>query len=64
MDPERKKVLQIQSSLKNAGEIIARSTQIAIETEQLGTEVLGELNDQGEKLKRTNERVLFIYKYL
>jgi vesicle transport through interaction with t-SNAREs protein 1 len=56
-DPERRKVLQIHSSLINAGESIARSTQIAIETEQIGTSVLSELNGQGEQLRRTNERL-------
>lgn len=58
MDPERKKILQIQNSLKNAGESVARSTQIAVETENIGTSVLGELNDQGEKLKGANVRVI------
>lgn len=51
-------------SLANASESIARSTQIAIETEQIGNEVLGELNDQGERLGRTNERVNIIYFHL
>jgi vesicle transport through interaction with t-SNAREs protein 1 len=54
-DPERKKALQIHSSIKNAGDSLARSTQIAIETEQIGTSVLGELNEQGEKLRKTND---------
>ena len=61
MDPERRKVLQIHNSLKNAGDSIVRSTQIAIETEELGNNVLGELNDQGEKLRNTNTRVYVIY---
>lgn len=57
IDPERKKVLQIEQSLLRTNDSIARSTQVAIETEQIGNEVLGELNNQGEKLKRTNERL-------
>lgn len=57
MDPERRKILQIQGSLKNAGDSVARSTQIAIETENIGTSVLGELNTQGEKLRNANARV-------
>ncbi len=61
LDPERKKVLLIQGALKNSGDSIARSTQIAIETEQIGTGVLNELNDQGEQLRRTNERVIIVY---
>jgi vesicle transport through interaction with t-SNAREs 1 len=56
-DPERRKVLQIHSSLMNAGESLARSTQIAIETEQIGNSVLTELNSQGEQLRRTTERL-------
>ena len=56
-DPERRRALQIHSSIKNAGDSLARSTQIAIETEQIGTSVLGELNEQGEKLRKTNETV-------
>lgn len=50
-DPERKKALQIHSSIRNAGDSLARSTQIAIETEEIGTGVLGELNQQGEQLR-------------
>ncbi len=50
-------MLQIHGSLINAGESIARSTQIAVETEQIGNSVLGELNEQGEQLRRTGERV-------
>ena len=57
MDPERKKILQIQNSLKNAGDSVGRSTQIAIETENIGTGVLGELNTQGEQLRGANSRV-------
>lgn len=56
-DPERRKILQINKSLQNAGDSINRSTQIAIETEQIGTSVLGELNDQGDRLRRVNENV-------
>ena len=54
-DPERLKVLQIHKSLTSAGESIVRSTQIAVETEQIGNSVLGELNDQGERLRQVNE---------
>ncbi len=65
-DPERRKVLQIHSTLKNAGDSIARSTQIAIETDQIGNSVLNELNEQGEKLRNTNEMVneVLIYFHL
>ena len=43
------------------GESIARSTQIAIETDQIGNSVLNELNEQGEKLRNTNEMVVHFY---
>lgn len=51
----------MSKSLTNASDSIARSTQIAVETEQIGQDVLGELNDQGERLMRTNERVCYFY---
>lgn len=54
----------MNKSLTNAGESIARSTQIAIETEQIGNDVLGELNDQGERLTRTNERVCLFVSFI
>ncbi len=47
----------MHNSLMNAGQSISRSTQIAIETEQIGHSVLGELNDQGSRLQRANEQV-------
>jgi vesicle transport through interaction with t-SNAREs protein 1 len=59
-DPERRKVLQIHKSLTNAGDSIVRSTQIAVETEQIGNDVLGELNDQGERLRRVNGQVFYL----
>ncbi|RMZ95589.1 vesicle transport through interaction with t-SNAREs -like protein, partial [Brachionus plicatilis] len=57
MDPERSKLLQIHSSLMNTNDTIARSTQIAIETEQLGNNVLTELNEQGERLRNANDQL-------
>ncbi len=48
----------MHASIKNAGESIARSTQIAIETDQIGNNVLSELNEQGERLRHTNEMVI------
>ena len=59
VDPERKKVIQIHNSLMRGTESIARSTQIAVETEEIGNQVLSELNQQGEKLKKTSDRVNF-----
>ena len=56
-DPERRTVIQIHNSLMKGTESIARSTQIAVETEEIGNEVLNELNQQGVKLYKTSERV-------
>ena len=51
--------MQIHGSLKNTSQSLARSNQIAIETENIGNEVLNELNDQGQQLQRANEQVSF-----
>lgn len=41
----------------NTNQSIARSTQIAIETERIGNDVLSELDEQGERLRNANEQV-------
>lgn len=46
----------------NTNDTIARSTQIAIETEQLGNNVLTVLNEQGERLTNANDQVFFFRK--
>ncbi|XP_034233473.1 vesicle transport through interaction with t-SNAREs homolog 1B [Thrips palmi] len=46
-----------QGNLERASQSIARSTQIAVETEQIGTEVVSELGQQRETLLRARQRV-------
>ncbi|KAH8268040.1 hypothetical protein KR018_007431 [Drosophila ironensis] len=43
--------------LQRTGDSIQRSNQIAIETESMGAEVLGELGEQRESLLRTTRRL-------
>ncbi|SPP88008.1 vesicle transport through interaction with t-SNAREs homolog 1B [Drosophila guanche] len=43
--------------LQRTGDSIQRSNQIAIETENMGAEVLGELGEQRESLLRTTRRL-------
>lgn len=54
----RKQVKQGSAVLERTSASIARSTTIAIETEQVGTEVLGELGTQRETLTRTRDRLI------
>lgn len=53
----RQLVLDGRAVLERTGESIARSTQVAIETENIGTEVISELNDQRETLLRAKNRL-------
>jgi len=53
----RQVVLEGRAVLERTGESIARSNQIAIETETIGTEVISELNEQRETLLRTKSRL-------
>ncbi|KAL7727762.1 hypothetical protein ACLKA6_008093 [Drosophila palustris] len=43
--------------LQSTSESIARSTQVALQTENIGAEVLGELGEQRESLLRTTRRL-------
>ncbi|XP_068219078.1 vesicle transport through interaction with t-SNAREs homolog 1B [Palaemon carinicauda] len=54
----RKQVQRGTAILERTSESIARSTTIAVETEQVGTEVLGELGAQRETLTRTRDRLI------
>ncbi|KAJ3636906.1 hypothetical protein MTP99_000407 [Tenebrio molitor] len=53
----RQVALEGRSVLERTGESLARSNQIAIETEQIGTEVVSELGEQRESLLRTRGRL-------
>jgi vesicle transport through interaction with t-SNAREs protein 1 len=45
------------ASLQRASESLARSQRVAIESEQIGEQVIGELGTQRESLTRTRDRV-------
>ncbi|KAJ8935127.1 hypothetical protein NQ318_015782 [Aromia moschata] len=53
----RQVVLEGAAILERTGESIARSNEIAIETENVGNEVLSELGEQREALLRTRSRL-------
>jgi len=56
-DP-RRVVLEGQKVLERTADSIARSTAVAIETEEIGAEVIGELGTQRETLVRTKGRLV------
>ncbi|KAH9513765.1 Vesicle transport through interaction with t-SNAREs 1B [Bulinus truncatus] len=53
----RAKLLQGHQSLQRATDSIARSHQIAAETDQIGTDIIDELGQQRETLVRTRDRL-------
>ncbi|CAH1104128.1 unnamed protein product [Psylliodes chrysocephalus] len=53
----RQLIFQGTQVLGRTGESLARSTQIAVETEQIGNEVVSELGEQRESLLRTRTRL-------
>lgn len=54
----RSKLLQGHQSLQRTSDSIARSHQIAAETDQIGTDIIDELGEQRETLIRTRERLI------
>ncbi|XP_005106939.1 vesicle transport through interaction with t-SNAREs homolog 1B [Aplysia californica] len=54
----RAKLLQGHQSLQRTSDSIARSHQIAAETDQIGVEIIDELGEQRETLIRTRERLV------
>lgn len=54
---QRARLLQGVASLNRTSESIARSHQIAAETDQVGTEIIDELGRQREVLVRTKDRL-------
>lgn len=58
MAPQRNKVMHGTETLNRASESIARSTRVAVETEQIGGEIIEELGDQREALIRTRDRLI------
>ena len=53
----RSKLFQGHQSLQRTTESIARSHQIAAETDQIGTDIIDELGEQRETLVRTRGKV-------
>ncbi|CAD7083825.1 unnamed protein product [Hermetia illucens] len=56
-DHSRRIVIESREALERTSASLARSNQIAIETEQIGTEVLSDLSEQREALLRTQRRL-------
>ncbi|KAH8359873.1 hypothetical protein KR093_009306 [Drosophila rubida] len=57
-DNRRQQVLaNTYNVLQSTNESIQRSNQVAIQTENVGTEILGELGEQRESLLRTTRRL-------
>lgn len=54
---QRARLLQGAQSLQRTSESVARSQQISAETDQVGTEILGELGRQREVLVRTKDKL-------
>uniref|UniRef100_A0A6B2EL01 Putative vesicle transport through interaction with t-snares protein 1b n=1 Tax=Phlebotomus kandelakii TaxID=1109342 RepID=A0A6B2EL01_9DIPT len=52
-DHNRRTVLEGRAALERTSASLARSNQIAIETEQIGTEIVSDLGEQRESLLRS-----------
>ncbi|XP_012276240.1 vesicle transport through interaction with t-SNAREs homolog 1B [Orussus abietinus] len=53
----RRPLLGSQAALERSAESIARSQTVAVETEQIGTQVIAELGEQRETLLRAKRRL-------
>ncbi|KAF4518893.1 hypothetical protein B566_EDAN015285 [Ephemera danica] len=56
-EANRRRVLEGRAVLERTSESLARSHQVALETEHIGTEVITELGEQRESLLRTQRRL-------
>lgn len=56
-DHNRRLVLEGRQILERTSASLARSNQVAIETENIGTEVISELDEQRESLLRSQRRL-------
>lgn len=54
----KRTVIQGTQALERTSQSIYRSTQVALETEEIGTSVIGELGTQRETLTRARERLV------
>lgn len=57
---QRARLMQGTASLYRASDSLARSHQVAAETDQIGNEIISELDTQRESLLRTRDRVSMI----
>ncbi|XP_065174985.1 vesicle transport through interaction with t-SNAREs homolog 1B-like [Sycon ciliatum] len=55
---QRSQLLQGTNALERASQSVARSNQISAETDQIGVEILGELDGQREQLLNARDRVI------
>ncbi|CAL1575575.1 unnamed protein product [Knipowitschia caucasica] len=58
LQSQRALLLQGTESLNNATQSIERSQRIAVETDQIGTDIIEELGEQREQLDRTRDRLV------
>uniref|UniRef100_A0A8C7X3P0 Vesicle transport through interaction with t-SNAREs 1B n=1 Tax=Oryzias sinensis TaxID=183150 RepID=A0A8C7X3P0_9TELE len=58
LQSQRALLLQGTEYLNNATQSIERSQRIAVETEQIGTDIIEELGGQREQLDRTRDRLV------
>lgn len=56
-DHNRRMVVEGRQILERTSASLARSNQVAIETENIGTEVISELDEQRESLLRSQRRL-------
>lgn len=54
---QRNRVLETDSILNRTSQSIARSQQVAVETEQIGNDIITEMGDQRDSLLRTRDRL-------
>ncbi|OXU22716.1 hypothetical protein TSAR_011327 [Trichomalopsis sarcophagae] len=54
---QRRVLLESRAAIERGNQSVAKSQAIAIETEQIGTEVIGELGEQRETLLRAKSRL-------
>lgn len=57
---QRSRLLQGTASLNRGSDSIARSHQVAAETDEVADEIVSELGVQRQSLLRTQDRVFFI----
>lgn len=62
LQAQRALLIQGTESLNSASQSIERSNRIAIESEQIGTDIIDNLGQQREQLDRTRDRVRALFR--